>query len=328
MSSKGKIVVLGVNGHIGHAVAEAFVKAGWDVTGMARSDKGKIPGVRYVAGNSDSVDDMRRAIGDAEIVVNALNMPYDKWFNGRKEAMMARVLEAMGKSGKTMLFPGTIYNYAADSDVLTPDLPQNPPTPRGAIRVRIEKMFEDAAERGDIQVIILRAGDFYGPATKMDWFDQLIMSNIKGRRLWLLGTRGIGHSWAYLPDLSRAFEALASVRSTLGAFERFHFAGNHVTYEQMAAAIQKASPVKLAVSRMPFIVLQAWGLFDPVIREIAKMRYIWQNPLKLTDPRLDALLGPDFHTPFERAVATTVKPFFQNAGLESKSSANVLSTLA
>ena len=149
--SKGEVVVLGVNGHVGEAVARAFVAAGWLVTGMARSDR-QIPGVRFVRGNSDSVEDMRRAIGDAGVVVNALNMPYDQWFGGRMQAQMGRVAEAMGRTGKTLLFPGNIYNYAADADVLTPDLPQHPPTPRGAVRVRVEQLFREAAERGDMQV--------------------------------------------------------------------------------------------------------------------------------------------------------------------------------
>ena len=328
MSSKGKIVVLGVNGHVGHAVAQAFVNAGWDVTGMARSDKQKIAGVRYVQGDSDSVEDMRRAIGDTQIVVNALNMRYDQWFEGRMEAQMARVLEAMGKTGKTMLFPGNIYNYAANSDVLSPDLPQNPPTPRGAVRVRVEQMFRDAAARGDLQVIILRAGDFYGPNVSGDWYDQLIMPMVKWRRLFVPGTRNVGHSWAYLPDLGRAFEALASVRATLGAFENFHFAGHHVTPEQLREALRQAAPVPVAISYFPYILLDSWGLFDPIIREVTKMRYIWRNRLELSDDRLDALLGPDFNTPFERAVAATAQPFFQKAGLESQSSADGLRRLA
>src|SRR3954471_22800105 len=99
--SKGKVIVPGVNGHIGKAVAEAFVAAGWDVSGMARTDKRHIPGVRFVKGDSDSVEEMRAAIGDVDVVVNALNLPYHTWFNGRMEAQMARVLEAMGTSGKT-----------------------------------------------------------------------------------------------------------------------------------------------------------------------------------------------------------------------------------
>src|SRR3569623_1388212 len=118
--STGRVTVLGVNGHIGQAVAKAFVAQGWEVPGMARADKRHTAGVRFVQGDSDSVEDMRRAIGDAEVVVNALNLPYDKWFYGAMEALMARVAEAMGTSGKTMLFPGNVYNYAADCDVLTP----------------------------------------------------------------------------------------------------------------------------------------------------------------------------------------------------------------
>lgn len=314
--SKGKVTVLGMNGHIGQAVAKAFVAQGWDVTGMARTDKRRAPGVRFVAGNSDSVADMRRAIGDAEVVVNALNLPYDKWFNGAMEAQMARVAEAMGTSGKTMLFPGNIYNFAADCDVLTPDLLQSPPTPRGGVRVRVEAMFEAAARRGDFQVIILRAGDFYGPGSEGDWFDQIIMREIKARKLSLQGTPGIGHSWAYLPDLARAFEALAAVRGTLGGFERFHFAGHYATPEQMGAAIAKAAPVPLKRGMFPFWMLRAYGLIDPVIREVVKMRYIWQHPLRLMDARLDEILGQDFNTPFDVAVAATVKPFFERAGLE------------
>ena len=324
--SKSKVVVLGVNGHIGQAVARAFVAKGWDVVGMARTEKQPLAGVTFVAGNSDSVEDMRRAIGDAQVVVNALNMPYDQWFEGRMEAQMGRVIEAMGRTGKTMLFPGNIYNYAADSDVLTPELPQVPPTVRGELRVRVERIFEAAAARGDFQVIILRAGDFYGPNTKGDWFDQIVMREIKARKVSVNGTRGVGHSWAYLPDLGRAFEALASLRSTLGGFERFHFAGHHVTPGQMTAAIVKAAPVEIKTGIFPFWMLRLLGIIDPVIREVAKMRYIWRHPLKLTDPRLDALLGEGFGTLFETAVAATVSPFF--AALEPQSSADSLRRLA
>ena len=63
--SRREVVVLGLNGHIGKAVAQAFVATGWDVVGMARTDKHRLPGVLFVQGDSDSVEDMRRAIGDA-----------------------------------------------------------------------------------------------------------------------------------------------------------------------------------------------------------------------------------------------------------------------
>jgi len=322
--SKGKVVILGVNGHIGRAVAEALVARGWDVTGMARTIK-QLPGVRFVAGNSDSVDDMRRAIGDAEVVVNALNLPYNAWDKGRMEAQMQRVLAALGSSGKTMLFPGNIYNFNQSDGVITPDLAQNPQTARGAIRVRVEEMFEAASARGDIQAIILRAGDFYGPGTTGDWFDQVVFREIRKGRISTMGVSGIGHSWAYLPDLAAAFEALASLRSTLGGFERFHFAGNFVTPEQMEAALARIVPAGTRISTFPLWMLKLLGLFSPVMREISKMDHIWPHPMELKDSRLADLLGPSFGTPFEVAVAATASPFLRPKkdailGLEAASS--------
>ncbi|MEO6012176.1 MAG: NAD-dependent epimerase/dehydratase family protein [Devosia sp.] len=308
--SKGKVVILGLNGHIGRALAEAFAAAGWETSGMARTDKHKLPGVRFVRGDSDSVEDMKRAIGDTQIVVNALNLRYDAWDKGRLEGQMARVLEALGSSGKTMLFPGNIYNFSAGDRVVTPELAQRPQTPRGAIRVRVEQMFEAAAARGDIQVVILRAGDFFGPNTSTDWFDQAMFREAKDGKVATMGKAGVGHSWAYLPDLARAFEALASVRSTLGGFERFHFAGNFVTPEQMGAAIGRAVPQKLKIAPFPLILLRLLGLFDPIMRETGKMAYLWRNPMELRDDRLDALLGKGFATPFETAIAATATPFF------------------
>ena len=308
--SKGKVVVLGVNGHIGQAVAQAFAAAGWDVRGMARADRPTIAGVRIVRGDAGSVADMKAAIGDASLVVNALNLPYESWDKGRMEALMARVLEAMGTDGKTMLFPGNIYNYSASDRVVTPDMPQHPQTARGAIRVRVEQMLREAAGRGDIQLLIVRAGDFYGPGSSNDWYDLAMMTGARKGRVQVVGSPGAGHSWAYLPDLARAFEAVGAMRSSLGSSETFHFAGHFATAEQLGAAIAEAAPAHVRIGRFPHALLRLMGVFNARMREIARMEYLWRYSMELRDERLDALLGPGFGTRFEDAVAATVAPFF------------------
>jgi nucleoside-diphosphate-sugar epimerase len=308
--TRGKVTILGINGHIGHHVAKAFVEAGWEVTGFGRANRHPIPGVKFHKGDADSIADIRDAIGDNEVVVNALNLPYHQWDKGRMEAQTAKVIEAMGTDGKTMLFPGNIYNYSPANRVLTPDLPQEPPTPRGEIRKRVETMLRHAAEHDHIQVIILRVGDFFGPEASNDWFDLVILREAAKGRAAIPGKKGVGHSWAYLPDLGKAFEKLAWHRRELAAFETFHFAGNYVTPEQLSAAIVAGSPMPLKVSSFPWIILSLIGLTNPLMREIAKMGYLWHNPMELRDNRLAAILGPDFDTKFEDAVAATVRPFF------------------
>ena len=304
------VTILGLNGHIGHHAAKAFAAAGWIVTGFGRSNRHPVPGVRFVEGDARDVTTLREAIGDSAVVVNALNLRYDQWDGGRMEALHADVLAAMGASGRTMLFPGNIYNYSPAHRVVTPDLEQQPPTPRGAIRVRVERMLEAAARQGGVQVVILRAGDFFGPESRGDWFDLAVLREAHKGRIALLGDRGVGHSWAYLPDMARAFEVLARRRAEFGAFETFHFAGHYVTPDEMAEAIMAAAPGPLKVTGVPWFLLSLAGLADPVLREVVKMRYLWQQPMELRDARLDALLGEGFGTPLRDAVATTVAPFF------------------
>lgn len=306
--SAGTVTVIGINGHVGQHAARAFVAAGWTVRGMARSNRQPIEGVTFVKGDAESVADMRAAIGDSEVVVNALNLRYDLWFNGALEAQTARVIEAMGNTGKTMIYPGNIYNYSASLRQVTPEAPQRPERPRGEIRVRCEAMLKQAADRGAMQVIILRAGDYFAPDNGMDWFDQAIMAS-KGK-VAALADLDMPHSWAYLPDLGRAMEKLAWHRAELGRFENFHFAGHFVTSGELVAAVQKASPVRLKVTSVSWPLLTLVGLFNPIMREIAKMHYLWQNPMQLMDGRLDAILGPDFGTPYDDAIAATLAPFF------------------
>jgi nucleoside-diphosphate-sugar epimerase len=188
--SKDRVTILGINGHLGHHAAAAFVAAGYAVKGFGRCNRMPMAGMHFVEGDAASLDDLQRATADADIVVNALNLPYHEWDKGRAEAQLATVIAAMGDSGKTLLYPGNIYNYAATDRRVSPGMAQNPQTPRGAIRVRQEVMLEAAARAGKFQTIILRAGDFFAPQTGGDWFDLAMLMD--GRKAssttWAIST--------------------------------------------------------------------------------------------------------------------------------------------
>lgn len=308
-----KVTVLGLNGRIGQEVAKAFVNAGWEVRGMGRTDKVHLAGVEFVTGDAGTPADVRRASEGADVVVNALNLPYDQWDKGRAEAQLASVLEGLDGSQATLMFPGNIYNYAADQVMLTPDLPQRPEKNKGAIRVRQEQMLKAASDRG-LQVIILRSADFYAPGATGSMFDLAMLARIKSNILQYPGDPAIGHSWAYLPDLGRAYVKLADVRRSLGRFERFHFAGHYATGHEMMAAIQRVLPQRAKQTRVPWNLLRVIGIFVPVIREVIKMNYLWAVPHRLRDDRLNDILGPDFNTPFEEAVTRTARSYLPDTG--------------
>jgi nucleoside-diphosphate-sugar epimerase len=305
------VTILGSNGHLGHAATRAFHEAGWTTTGFGRTNRRPVPGIRFISGDAAEIDALRRAIADADVVVQALHLPYDKWGSGAAERQLQMVIDAMGGTGKTLLFPGAIYNYRATDRTVSPDLRQSAEAPRGEIRIRLEAMLRDAAATQGFQVLILRAGDFFGPGEAGEWYaDGMLMDARKGK-LYHLGALEHRHSWAYLPDLARALVRVAEERATMDRFENFHFAGHWVSHGRIMAAVQAASPRPLDVSPMPWWLMGALGLVNPLLRGIVRMRYLWQNEMELVDPRLDALLGPGFLTPFEDAVQSTVEPLLR-----------------
>lgn len=305
--TKGKVTVLGSNGHIGNAAMIAFRDAGWSVTGLGRSNRKPVSGTTFVAGDANDVEVVKAAIADADVVVHALHLPYHQWGNGASERQLQVVIDALGKSGKTLLFPGTIYNYRAGDRTVSPATRQSAEAPRGEIRIRLENMLRAASDAGKFQTIILRGGDFYGPGNRGEWFEAAMLMDIAKGKVYHMGDLTMRHSWAYLPDLARAFVVLAEKRATLAPFENFHFAGHWVSHGQMMAAIQTTLGGKATVGPLQWWVLGAIGLVNPIMRDIYRMRYLWLNEMEMVDPRLDAMLGPDFGTPFEVAVSATVE---------------------
>jgi nucleoside-diphosphate-sugar epimerase len=306
-NSTQTVSILGINGRIGQFAAKAFIDAGWQVKGFGRENRAPFDGFEFVKGDGFNLQDVQRAVSGAEVVVHALNLPYDKWADAEKGAVVLNrvVIEAMKGSGKTLIFAGNVYNYGAKDHRLTPDLPQNPATDKGEIRVQLEKELVEAGRAYNFQVIVIRASDYFGPDATGSWFDLAIAREFSKGKITRICDGKTKHSWAYLPDLGRAFEKVAAQRDQLGAYENFHFAGYRATGDELIALIQAALPTPYKVVQLPWWVFNAMAVFNPMMREIVKMRYLWQEPHELVDPKLDAILGPDFGTPFDRAVAET-----------------------
>lgn len=307
------VTILGINGRIGQEVAKAFVNAKWRVIGMGRGNRAKLNDVEFIEGDVDFPEQTRKAIADADVVVTALNLPYDKWDKGRAEANLAHVLEALRGSNKTLVFPGNIYNFGAKQHRLKPETPQNPHRDKGEIRQRMEKQLRTASEQG-LQVIIVRLHDFFAPGGFQTPYDLMMMQRIKSGILQYGGDLSVGHGWAYLPDVGRAFVKIADVRDELPALKNFHYAGHFATGHQTIAAIQAALPTLAKVKPVPWGMLKLIGIFVPILREVIKMQYLWDEPHRLEDPELDALLGANFKTPYNEAVAATVHSYLPAEG--------------
>jgi nucleoside-diphosphate-sugar epimerase len=161
----------------------------------------------------------------------------------------------------------------------------------------------------DVAVLIVRAGDFFGPHAGNSWFSQGMVTPGKPvRRIAYPGKAGIGHQWAYLPDVAETMVLLLEKSPTLPTFAVFQMAGHwDEDGREMIAAIRKAAGnSRISVARMPWLPMRLLSPFVPLFRELVEMRYLWTNPIRMTNHRLLATIGTEPHTPLDLAVHETL----------------------
>jgi nucleoside-diphosphate-sugar epimerase len=308
-------LVLGASGGIGGEVARQLRDAGWQVRalkrGLARKEERR-DGLTWIRGNAMSREDVLRAARGCTVIVHAVNPPgYRRWAELVLPMLESTVAAAITERA-TIVLPGTVYNYGPDAlPELAEDAPQNPVTRKGAIRTELERRLRAATRQG-ARVIIVRAGDFFGPRAGHNWFAQgLVKPSQPVAAVNLPGDRGVGHQWSYLPDVARTMVELLAQRACLEPFANFHMAGHwDADGTQLAVAIQRVVAHRTgevpAIRTFPWWLIRLAAPFVVTLRELLEMRYLWRQPVRMSNARLVAALGREPHTPLEQAVEATL----------------------
>jgi nucleoside-diphosphate-sugar epimerase len=307
-------LVLGATGGIGGEVAKLLLARGWNVRALHRNAdtlpaERKTRGLQWLRGDAMSATDVARAASGVSVIVHAVNPPgYRNW--GRLVLpMLDNTIGAAQANGARIVLPGTVYNFGPDAlPNLHEDSPQTPVTAKGKIRAEMERRLRAAASAG-CKVLIVRAGDFFGPSAANNWFSQALVK--PGRPVSTItypGEPGIGHQWAYLPDVAETIGCLLARSADLESFAVFQMEGYwDADGTQMIDAIRRnASNPGIKVARMPWRLMRLLSPFVPLFRELAEMRYLWNTPVRMDSKRLTAVLGAEPHTPLDAAIRATL----------------------
>lgn len=298
-------LVLGAAGGIGGAVARALVARGWHVRALSRDAAraaGKAPALAWVQGDAMNAADVLAAAQDASLIVHAVNPPGYRDWDTLVLPMLDNTIAAARAVGARIVLPGTIYNFGPDAfPVLCEDSPQHPTTKKGAIRVEMERRLA-AAGTG---VIVVRAGDYFGPGAANNWFSGCLVTAGKPVATIRNPGRGVAHQWAYLPDVAETMVRLVERAAELPAFAVYHMAG-FVDRDggEMARAIQQVAGG--TIKAFPWWSVPLLAPFVRFMRELREMRYLWQEPLVMPNARLVAVLGAEPQTPLHDAVRETL----------------------
>jgi len=309
-------LVLGATGGIGGEVARRLVATGWRVRALHRQAEpgSRKDGLTWIRGDAMVADDVAAAAVGTLLIVHAVNPPGYRHWGRLVLPMLDNSIAAARRHGATIVLPGTLYNYGPDAfPVIGEDAPQHACSRKGAIRVEMERRLRAFAESGQGRVIIVRAGDFFGGRARNNWFSQaMIKPGQPLTTVQLPSAPGVGHQFAYLPDVAVTMVRLLALRDTLPAFANLHMAGHWDSDgKQLAQAVQRVVSRHGAPSprlvRFPWWQIWLAAPFVATLRELLEMRYLWQNEVRMDNAHLLKVLGSEPHTPWDEAVATTLQ---------------------
>jgi nucleoside-diphosphate-sugar epimerase len=303
-SSQALHVVLG-GGQIGDRLAGMIAARGERVRIVQRSQREESrSNVSRMAGDITDLTFAEAATAGAAVVYDCMNPQYHQWPTHLLPLGTA-ALHGAKKAGARLVALDCLYMYGRPEGAMREDSPRNPCSKKGALRVQLEELRMGAAKRGELEVAIGRASDFFGSDVPLSAFGPRFYERLfAGKSIECMGDPDLLHSYSYADDVAAGL-------ATLGADAR---AANKVWHlptppaestRRLSERLAHGLGREVKLKRVPRWLLQGVGLFSPMMREIPEMMYQWEVPYVIDDTQFRTVFG-QAATPMAEAVAATV----------------------
>ena len=306
-----KVALFGAAGAVGHAVAPELVRRGipFRVVGRNRgrleSEFGSMPQVEIF--NAD-LSDLRAAGAAArgvDTIIYGVGLPYPS--HHLHPVLMRTTLEAAGSMQvKRLVLISSVYGYGVPrASRVSETHPRMPETRKGVYRKEQEDLVLEAHQKGQLQGMIIRLPDFYGPHADIGLANPIFRAALAGKTANWAGPANTPHEFVFMPDTGPVIVELAARPDCFG--EAWNLGGAGVIN-----TMDFITRVYRAVGRAPKYreagrgLLKLMGYFNPTIREVIEMLYLQETPVILDDSKLTNKLGAIHKTSYDEGIQKTL----------------------
>ena len=269
--------ILGAGGVIGTELAKELNKYTDKIRLVSRNPQKVNQDDMLLSADLTKKQDVYKAVEDSKIVYLTVGLTYNaKIWEKTWPVIMRNVIDACKEYKAKLVFFDNIYMY--DKDYLNPmdeNTPINPPSKKGKVREHIAKMLMDEVKAGNLEALIARAADFYGPGIKGNSvLTETVFNNLKnGKKANWLGSLDYKHSFTYTPDAGKAVAILGNTPEAYGEVWHLPTASNPFTGKEWIEKIANELGVKPKYQVASKFMVRLIGLFVPIMKEFVEMIY-------------------------------------------------------
>src|SRR5664279_1834471 len=299
-------------GAVGRAVLDALQRRGEAVRMVNTSGVASVPAeVEVVGGDAADPAFATNVSRGARVIYQTLNLPYSQW-SKEFPALQAGVLAAAEKTGARLVSMENVYMYGrAAGRPLTEDLPNDAQTTKGQLRGRMADELLAAHRAGRVEVTIGRASDYFGPrgGAQSNLGDRVFPSALAGKSASVLGDPDQPHTYTYIPDIGEGLAVLGEHPDAPGEIWPLPNDPDPKTTRQLVEIIfRDAGRPDTKLRTVPTVILRTMGLFNPTMRALLEMQYLYAEPFVVDSTKIATRLGVHA-TPVQDALAETLASY-------------------
>lgn len=298
--------ILGANGVIGRELSRALAATGHRVRQVSRHPQPVQAGDALHAADLLDASATADAVAGSAVVYLLVGLPYDTaTWQAQWPRVMQNAIDACRHHGSRLVFFDNVYAYGAGAGAMTENTAFNPCSRKGEVRAKVASTLLKAMARGELQALIARSADFYGPGATNSLLHATVFGRLHaGKAPQWIGDPTAHHCFTYTPDAGHALALLGQTQTAWGQTWHLPTLPAPMSGEQMTrlACAQAQQPYRLRV--MPRWLLKPAGWWAPTLRESHEMMYQLDRDYRFSSEKIDKAMGLSA-TPYTEGVAAT-----------------------
>lgn len=301
--------ILGANGTIGSLLAKELRAYTTNIRLVSRNPVKVNQEDELFPADLTNAELVDKAVAGSTVVYLLVGFEYklSVWKQNWPRLMKA-VIEACIRHKARLVFFDNVYLYdRTATGHMTEASRVNPSSEKGVVRKQVADMLMEAVQKGQLQALIARSADFYGPGNQKSFLVEVVYKNfIKGKKAnWFMDADKI-HSFTYTPDAAKATALLGNAPDAWNQVWHLPTDPQRITGREMVSLFAKEmkQPDKLTV--MPMWLLRILGIFIPVLREMPEMMYQYNQDYFFDSSKFSQRFAIQA-TPYAEGVKTLVK---------------------
>jgi nucleoside-diphosphate-sugar epimerase len=299
--------ILGANGVIGYNTAKALRTYTDNIRLVSRNPRPVNETDHLIAADLTNFSETKLAVQGSEIVYLTAGLNYNtQTWQQQWPVIMQNVVQACKESSSKLVFFDNVYAYGYCQGKMTEETPFNPCSNKGEVRAQIAQTLLNEMQAGNIEAMIVRSADFYGPNTPLSFVNMMVFENmVNGKRAQWMLNETTKHSFTYTPDAGFGTALLGNTTSAFGQTWHLPTHSEVLTGKEIIELAATALAVAPDYQLLKKWMLQMVSLFNPLVKESMEMLYQLENDYLFDSSKFEKAFRFE-PTSYRRGVVETI----------------------